>query len=152
MNNVTSSSRTDFNIMLIGVATSALFFIAAIRPSILENNMIFTLQLICAIPLLLSSTIASRRTADTKEPAVFDAYATYLSVLGYALIINAVGILVAIFANKWAAVIFFILNIAAPLVYSYLRVTVDKYSVSVRVLQDGFFILTIIVFGLAVVL
>ncbi|MEK7584250.1 MAG: hypothetical protein AAB490_03325 [Patescibacteria group bacterium] len=149
---MTSSSRTDFNIMLIGVATSALFFIAAIRPSILENNMVFTLQLICAIPLLLSSTIASRRTADTRKPEVFDAYATYLSVLGYALIINAVGILVAIFANRWAAVIFFTLNIITPLVYSYLRVTVDRYSLSVRVLQDSFFILIIIAFGLAVVL
>lgn len=145
-------ARIHFNFTLIAVATSSLFFIAAIRPNILRDSELFTLQLICSIPLLLTSAVAAKRSLVSKSAPVFWSYSRYLSIIGYAFIINAIGILVAVLTNWIVVTIFFTINIINPLLYSYLRISYDRNTVQDRIVRDGLFIILIIFLGLIVAL
>ena len=142
-----SQAWMTVNATMIGVSITSFFFIAVLNPGIFVANYLFTLQLTCAIPVLFSSTVAFKRSFISNQPDMFRNYAVFLYIVGYAFLINAIGILVAELTTTALAQIFFSINIMFPLIYSYFRIKYDKSDLRMRFIKDGVFIAIVLIFG-----
>ncbi len=140
-------TKININIALIGVATASLFFISGLRPDLIKDNLAFVVQLIAAIPILLSATLALSKSIAVKNYKPLVKYAGYAYSIGYAFILNAVGILVASLTYDYIAYLFFFICILNPVVYSYFLVKYENEPIKKRIKRDGLFILIIILLG-----
>jgi hypothetical protein len=138
------------NATMIGVSITSFFLIGAIKPDLLIANKFFTLQLICSIPILFSSTVAFKRSFLSRSPDKFRDYAVFLYIIGYAFLINSIGIFVADLTTTLIAQVFFAVNIIMPLIYSYYRIKYDKSDLRMRFIKDGVYISILVVLGVLV--
>ena len=139
--------RTKLSNVLIGVAISSLFFISAFNPEIFKTNVWFVSQLILSVPILLSAALFSSKIITAKNPFGVKIYSSLLFSVGYAFIMNAVGIIVSMLAGANIAPIFFGINILNALIYSGVMIVSEKQKFSHRLYKDAMFIITLIVGG-----
>ena len=140
--------RTKLINVLIGVAISSLFFISAFSPEIFKTNLLFVSQLILSIPILLSSSFFLSKTLTSINPIKLKNYSRTLFSIGYAFIINSIGIIVSILAGANIALLFFGVNILNALAYSLIMVKSENQSFSRRLFKDSIFIGVVILGGI----
>ncbi|MBU3941070.1 MAG: hypothetical protein KKH88_04040 [Nanoarchaeota archaeon] len=143
-----ASYRLAMNIRLIAVSFIVFIFILTTRPEILTEKLIFSFQLILAIPFILMSCMSLSKMGYSKRSDKWKGFSWFNFVIGYAFLLNAIGILIAIYVNLLLAVLFFSAIWILQIAYSILEVSYDKFAKWESVLKDGFFILLQIILGL----
>ncbi|MFA6073693.1 MAG: hypothetical protein WC758_06260 [Candidatus Woesearchaeota archaeon] len=138
----------DINLWMFSVAITIFIFILATNPAMLRSTLAFPIQITFAIPLFITSIFARSKLVRSKKTAMWDNYGTITFLLGYACIVNVIGILLAYFINLKIGLIFFLFSIFISLIYSVLDVIEDDYKWKRRVVKDLGFIILLIVGGI----
>jgi hypothetical protein len=147
INTQKSSTRISINIRLIAVAFTIFVFILATKTEILTASKIATLQLVLAIPFLLSSTFARSKLCYSNESKKWDNFGWFTFIVGYAFLINVVGILISIYVSLLFGIIFFVVNAGLTSIYSAIDLSHSKETIMKRIGRDFFFIILLIALG-----
>jgi len=142
------SSRLMINTRLIGVAITIFVLIITLRSEILTENKIITYELVLAIPFLLSSSLARSKLGYSSHPMKWNWLGWITYIIGYALLLNVVGIIVAFYLDVNLSILFFIVNWILCIVYSLIEISYKKERLKERLFKDSFFILLQLFLGL----
>jgi len=140
--------RLDINLWMFSVAITIFVFILATNPNILRATFALPIQITFAIPLFITSIFARSKLPHAKKPEMWETYGATTFLLGYAFIMNIIGILLATLINLQIGLIFFLFSIFISLFYSVLDVIEDDYKWKRRLVKDGAFILVLILGGI----
>jgi hypothetical protein len=140
--------RLDLNKTFLTICFSVFTFIIALNPDLLKENLFLSIELTLAIPLFLTSLFARSKLAYAEKTKLWENYGFITFVLGYAFLINIIGILLSLFINLNVGMLFFGMNIISPLIYSTLEVIENKSKLKSRIIKDLFFILLLIFGGI----
>ena len=125
INKEKTHSRLSINFTLLAVSFTIFTFIITRNPDLLQKNVLLTLQLVCAIPLLMASTLSRAKLIAHWEKKRFDKFAYITFLFAYAFIINVIGILLFSAISHLAGYIFFAINLITPLIYSGIEISYD---------------------------
>jgi len=95
----------------------------------------------------LSSTFARSKQIYSTKIKRWDNLAWFTFIIGYAFLINVVGILISLYVGLLFGTIFFIVNIILTSIYSIIYCSPNKKIIIKRLFRDLFFIVLIIVLG-----
>jgi hypothetical protein len=146
------SKKIDMELFLFSSIITVFVLIVTLKSSILVNNLFLTTQLVVSIPLLLNSVVSNITAQKGKDEESWKKHASFMFILGYAFLNNTIGIMIAMYVNKYLALIFFLINWLIMLSYSYLKVSLKHTQLIDRVKKDALFIGIQIVLGLIPVL
>jgi hypothetical protein len=141
-------SRISLNQALLSIVITFFVLIITLNSDYLKNHLFLTAQLIIAIPLLLSSTLSHITGQKKNNARIWVSYGSSLFIVGYAFLINVIGILIATEINVFLAVVFFIANWMLVIAYSYLKCSLNEATLKVRLKKDLLFIILQVLFGL----
>jgi hypothetical protein len=141
-------NRILINITLLGICFTLFTFIVVFNQDLLKENLFLTLQLVCAIPLFMTSLLAKVKASYMfgKNRWATLGFETYL--LAYAFLLNVVGIFLMLYVSYLAGIVFFIVNILSALTYSAVELSYDKSKFKERMMKDIYFILIIVLLGI----
>lgn len=148
INKSKSDSRVLINVTLLGICFTLFTFIVTIKPELLNRNIYLTLQLVCAIPILMNSIFTRSKLGYTIQAKKWNDLGFITFLLGYSFLVNVVGILLISLISFKVGIIYFIVNIFSAIVYSYVDISYDKSRLRERLWKDGAFILLIIILGI----
>jgi len=144
--NAKNSSKLKISTELIAVSFLIFIFILTVKPEILSTEKIVAAQMVLSIPFLLTSALI--RSKMTPRKMIRWEVLGYISfILGYAFLVNTVGILISLYA-LFIGILFFVVNWILVLTYSSVDISYHKSRIKSRFLKDGFFILVQIFLGL----
>ena len=146
------SKKIDMELFLFSTVITVFVLMVTLKSSILINNFFLTSQLVVAIPLFLNSVVSNITAQKGKDEKSWQKHASFMFLLGYAFLNNTIGILIAMYVNKYLAIIFFLINWLIMLSYSYLKVKLKHSLLKERIRKDAMFIIIQIVLGLLPVL
>lgn len=141
-------TRLAVNRSLLAVCFALFTFIIALNPDLLKQNAILTLQLVCSIPLLMTSILARAKSVYTPQRKRWKNFGFVSYLLGYSFLINVVGIFLISYVTLSAGIIFFGMNVILALAYSVMEVSYDSSRFLERLIKDLTFSLIIIFLGL----
>jgi len=136
------------NTSLIVVAFTAFALIVTLQSQILVAHNVLAMQLVLAIPLLLTSTMANSKLAYTRHETQWENLAWATFIFGYGFLLNVVGILMALLIGVLPASIFFLVIIFLTFLYSAVEISYNRNIISRRLTRDMIFILVLFVFGI----
>ncbi len=143
---VKAKVRLDINRTLLAIAFTVFGIIVSINPGLFRESILVPLQMTLAIPLFLSSIFARSKLAYSRMPKMWDDYGYVTFLMGYAFLMNVLGILLSMVISLKLSLIFFIFNFVASFSYSVLSVAESKEGIFPRVKKDLLFY-AILVFG-----
>lgn len=146
-----SQSRVNLNIFLLSVSITAFFLIVNLRQEFL-NNKLLLLQLVLAIPLFLTSIIANSKIAYKEKPVRWNRLGWLTFVVGYAFIINIIGIVIGNLISVTISLIFFGASWFLTVTKSLVDLSNDKTILKERIIKDSLFIALQLTCGVFVVL
>lgn len=146
-----ASSRIAINRTLIGVVIGVFFLTINLREELLFQK-VLALQLVLAIPLLLTSMFAYAKIGYRKKTKRWNTLGWITFIISYSFLLNIIGILLGDIIDKGLSVIFFISSWILIVIYSLVDISYDKNVITERIIKDGLFILITLVLGLLVVL
>lgn len=141
-----AKTRIDINMMLLSISFLLFTLIVTLNPSILSENIILTIELTLAIPLLITSSLARTKNISSVKKKIWDNFGFITFILGYSMLINVIGIFLNSIINIQISMIFFGINILMALLYSSIDIIENKEKLSSRLYKDILFIL-ILIFG-----
>lgn len=143
-----SNARILMNTSLIVVAFTAFALIVTLQSRILIEHQVLTMQLVLAIPLLLTSTLANSKLTYTKHAPKWETLGWSAFIFGYGFLINVVGILIFILVGVPFAMLFFAVNILLTFGYSAVEVSYNRKALARRLAKDLTFVLILFIFGM----
>ncbi len=146
-----SQSRIQLNIFLLTTAFTIFFIVISINKELLFYK-IFLIQLIFSIPLLLTSILAYAKIAYREKIKRWDKLGWISFIIGYAFLLNSIGILVGNIISTIISLIFFSVSWALTIIYSLVDISYEKNTWKERITKDSFFILLQVIFGVLPVL
>ncbi|MCK4635023.1 MAG: hypothetical protein KAT37_04065 [Candidatus Aenigmarchaeota archaeon] len=147
-----ATSRIAMNSRLIAVITAVFFLIINLKIEILTQNGLLALQLVLAIPFLFTSTLAYSKLGYRKETKRWNTLGWITFIIGYAFMLNTIGVLVGRYVDVLFGVLFFLANWILTIIYSLIDISYEKSVIKERLVKDSFFILIQIFFGLFILL
>jgi hypothetical protein len=142
-----SSSKLAITVRLIGVSFVIFVFIVTIRPQILFQDQLVTLQLILSIPFLLTAALSFSKLSYSPLSKEWDFMSWLTFLIGYTFLLNIVGIIVAASLSLTLAIIFFITNWILSLAYSYVDAKPDGRMSKKDIFKNIFFMLLQVFLG-----
>ncbi len=143
-----STARLQLVIRLIAVAFMMFIFIMTVRPEIFSENLFMVTQLVFAIPILLTAALAMSKMMYSHESLVWDNLAFVTFTVGFAFLMNVVGILIALYTNVMVAIAYFIMIWTLHVIYSMSYISYDKSAKKERLTKDFLFITVQFLLGL----
>jgi hypothetical protein len=141
-------NRILINITLLGICFTLFTFIIVFNESLLKENQLLTLQLVCAIPLFMTSLLAKVKASHVLGKNRWASLGFHTYLLAYAFLINVVGIFLILFVSNISGFVFFSINILSALIYSGIELSYGKSGIVERIRKDLEFILIIIFLGI----
>jgi hypothetical protein len=148
---VKAAARMNLNTFLLSTAIFAFFTTINLRKELLFQPLLL-IQLTLSIPLLLLSTLAYSKLGYREQTERWNLLGWVAFILGYAFILNVIGILVANAISTVLSVIFFVSSCGLALVYSAVDISYRKTVLRERVIKDLLFITVQVCLGLLVAL
>ena len=115
---------------------------------ILKSNLLLSLQLVLAIPILMSSALSNLKLVTLPHAKNINALAHISFLTGYSFLVNTIGLLLAFFLSPFTSILFFAANIIMALIYSFILTSYDKKDIKIRLMEDVYFFISIIFLGL----
>jgi hypothetical protein len=141
-----AEEQTKVSLSLLAMSLTTFVFIISANPKLLETS-IFTMQILIAIPCLLASVLGRMKLAKTSDVR-WEPFGYYYWIVGYACLINTIGIIVGFRFSQIGALLFFAANIIVPISYSWHASSIRPESLHERLRKDALFIALVIIFGL----
>lgn len=148
INQIKEDNRIRINVTLLGICFTLFTFLIAFNPPILKENIFLTLQLVCSIPLFMTSLLARTKASYTLGKSRWTNFGFITYIFAYAFLINVVGIFLISFISLLAGITFFGFNIVLALIYSALEISYDKSRLKERFFKDFIFILILVILGI----
>jgi hypothetical protein len=148
---VKSGSRITLNMFLLSTAIFAFFTTINLRRELLFQPVLLV-QLVISIPLLLTSTLAYAKVGYRERVERWATLGWVTFDLGYAAILNVIGIMVGNIISTTLAVVFFSVSCGLTLIYSAVDISYSGSVASERISKDLLFIVVQVAFGLLVAL
>lgn len=145
---INSNMHVEINNNLMIIAFTIFTFLIAINKEILKNDTLLALQLVSAIPLLMTASLIRIKITNSRKYKALEELGRIFFIVAYAFVINTVGILLSTFVSNPISMIFFGINIFAALLYSIIIISQEKGQFKKRLYKDTFFIITIVCLGL----
>jgi hypothetical protein len=142
------STRISINIRLIAVAFTIFIFILATKSEIMTSNKMVALEIVLSIPFLLSSIFSRSKLSYSNESKKWDNFGWFGFIVGYAFLINVVGILISTYISLLYGIVFFLVNGILTVTYTILDISQNKDKMATRILKDLFFILLLVILGI----
>jgi len=136
---VKAKLRLNINNTLLTVSFTIFALIVTLNPPLLKSSFIIPLQLTLSIPLLLTSIFARSKLAYANKPEMWNEYGFFTFLIGYAFLINVVGILLSISINPKFGLIFLSFNLVMAISYSIFEIIEKKEKLASRIKKDLFF-------------
>jgi O-antigen ligase len=146
-----ASNRVALNRSLLAIVISVFFLIVNVKEGLLLQQ-ILTFQLILAIPLFLTSILSYAKVSYKEEVKKWDLFGWVTFMLGYAFLLNIIGILVGNILGILMALLFFLFVWILLLIYSFIDISYNKKVIKERLAKDLLFILVQFFLGVLVVL
>ena len=146
-----ASTRVALNSGLLALVMGIFFLTINLKSELLSQEIV-VIQLVLSIPLFLTSTLAYSKVSYKKHPEKWDKLGWITFTLGYAFILNVVGILIGRMISILISMIFFASSWILALVYSFVHISYDRSKIKERIVKNTFFISVQLFFGLLVVL
>jgi len=121
VNKLKTETRNKLDIAFMTVCITAFTLIASLKPEILNENKLFTLQLVSAIPLFMCALFSRIKVAYKLYEKKWDTLAFFSFTLAYGFLINTLGILLSFFTVPLIFLTFFGLNIVLDLARSSIK-------------------------------
>ncbi|MCX6816234.1 MAG: hypothetical protein NT120_05295 [Candidatus Aenigmarchaeota archaeon] len=137
---------------LLMVAFVVLMLIATVSPSLFERSYMMAIEIALSIPFLASSAFVRVKMMGMPESAVLDRFSYVTFIIGYALIINTIGIMLSITVSSFVSILFLAMNVAIALAYSTALVTDHMEMAKQRFGRDLLFTIIIVVLGILMVI
>ena len=150
-NEFKASVRVTIASMLIGICFTVFALVWAFDRNVKLNHFIMS-QLIFAMPILYYSTTAYSKLGYKKNAGLWNKFAVVTFIIGYSLIINAIGIMIYVADLFINAILFFVLVWLLDIIYSICEIAEDRKNLRERIVKTGFFILATFGLGLFVIL
>ncbi len=147
-----NKSKLAINFSLLGISLTIFTFIIVQKPKLLGDNIFLTLQLVCAIPLLVSSIFSRSKFIYNQEKKRYSTFAYITFLLAYSFIINSIGMLLFSVISPLTSYLFFGINVISALIYSGVEISYDRKAIKERIIKDLIFIVLIVVLGILPVL
>jgi hypothetical protein len=146
-----AASRIALNTSLLSVAVGIFFLVVSLRSQLLVPEIVAA-QMVLPIPLLLTSILSYSKVGYKDRIERWDTLGWITFILGYALILNVIGILLAGYVGLRVSLIFFGGSWTMTVVYSMVDISYERTHLRERAVKDALFIGTQLVFGVMVVL
>ena len=142
-----ADNRARINLHLLGIAFTAFTLIVTLKPELLRDYTLLGLQLALSIPLFITSTLCRVNQFSKESNKHWNnlAYITFL--LAYSMLVNVLGILLALFVSIGLSMLFFVMNVLLAMLYSYFGVRFNRAELKSRLYKDIFFIIILILLG-----
>ena len=148
---IKATSRISLNTALLSIAIGVFFLTINIRQELLYQKILLA-QLVVSIPLFLTSILAYSKVGYRRKIEKWNMLGWITFILGYAFILNVIGILIGKFISIDISIVFFASSCILTLTYSYIEISYNKLAIKERIIKDSIFIATQLIFGLLVVL
>ncbi|MFA7708902.1 MAG: hypothetical protein WCX82_02090 [archaeon] len=148
----TSSNKLVNNVSFLAIAITLFTFIITFNATVLKTNDFLAIQLVCSIPILISSCFTSTKLGYTKRIFAWKNYNYILFTFGNILLINSIGILIAELVSLKIGLIYFIVNILVIIIYSVIRIHFENPNIKTRLYKDTLALGLIIIFGILPIL
>ena len=148
VNKTKEDNRIKMNVMLLGICFTMFTFLIAFNAELLKQNIFLTLQLVCSIPLFMTSLLARSKASYTLGRSRWTNFGFITYLLAYSFLINVVGIFLISFISVQIGIIFFILNMVLAVTYSFMEVSYDKLRIAERFVKDLVFVLILVLLGI----
>lgn len=146
-----ASSRISLNRSLLAMVVGVFFMTINLRPEILFQK-VLAFQLILAMPLFVTSILAYSKMGYKSKIKNWNTLGWVTFTMGYACLLNVVGILIGDIISVSLALMFFAITWIFIIIYAIVDITYDREKVRDRLFKDGLFVLIQIIFGVLVVL
>jgi len=146
-----ASNRISLNRVLLSIAIGAFFLTVNLNEELLFEK-ILVLQLVLSIPLLLTSTLAYSKVGYRRKFQKWNGMGWLTFALGYAFLLNVIGILLAKTSGITISIIFFASSWFLAIAYSLVDISYDRAVIRERIYKDLLFILVQVFLGLFVAL
>ena len=141
-----------WNMRLLGIVFTVFTLIVTIVPDLMRENPFLVYQLVLSIPFLAASSMIRMKQAAIDDPGRLDKYGHFTFLVGYASIINSIGIVLASAVSISAGVIFILANMIVAIMYSLILIAKCNESIWKRVRKDILFVVLLVAFGLLIIL
>lgn len=135
-----ATSRINLSLFLLTVSVTAFFLIINLKEELFYNK-ILLMQLILAIPLLLTSTLAYSKIGYRDKVERWDLLGWVTFTFGYAFGVNVIGILVGDIISVPLGLIFFAISWLLVIIYYFVDISYEKNTFRVSISKILLFIL-----------
>jgi len=146
-----SKAKAEINLWLLSIAFTLFALIISINPALIRDNIFLSLQLTLTIPTLIHSIFARTRTSFSAHKLWY-MYGYITFTIGYAFLMNVVGILLSKLVSTQTGFIFWGVNILLVIIVTILEFIGDKRKIKIRLIKDSFFLFILFVGGILPVL
>jgi hypothetical protein len=147
-----SNARILMNTCLLLIVFAILAFVATKNFDLLRFNNFLAIQLTLSIPFLMTSTLANSKLTYTLHEIHWDNFGWATYIIGYAFLLNSIGILLADMVGSFLALVFFAATVCLSLVYSAVEVSYNKNCMNRRLAKDLLFFIIIFLLGILPIL
>lgn len=141
------TTKISVGIALLGISFTVFALTLNLRPDLLKDEFL-ALQLVLAIPFLISSTLARVKMVHRIAESRWEIFGFGTFVLAYGFLINSIGILLSTIVSFTVTLLFFVINIISALVYSFIGISYDRTKLKERLLKDLIFVVIVIFLGI----
>ncbi len=140
--------RIDINLALLGIAFVLFTLVVTNSPELLKQNIFLATELTLVIPLLITSCSAKLKIITRSFNKAWRKLGFYTYLVGYAMLLNVIGIFLQIFVSINISLLFFGVNIFMALLYSVFEIVEKSDTFSSKWLKDLLFILLLVLGGI----
>ncbi len=143
-----SDTRNLIDATLLGISITFFGLIATIKPELLSQNPLFTLQLVLIIPFVVTGLL-SRIKEAAYERAKRWQWLTFASfTISYGFFINAVGLVLSFVTPLYISLIFFGVSMALTLLRASIVVSYVPSQLNSRVVREIIHVALIVFLGI----
>jgi hypothetical protein len=133
-----AKARQQLNTALLGISFTVFALVITLKPELIKDE-ILSIQLVLAIPLIISSIFARIRLSYAHSEKRWELFGYGTFIIAYSFLINTMGILLASVVSLTAALGFFAVNIVAAILYSAIEISYSRKEILERVVKDAVF-------------
>lgn len=142
-----ADTRNLIDVTLLGICITLFGLVATIKTEMLSQNVLFTLQLVLAVPFLICGMLARIKEATYSDSFRWRRLSFISFTLAYGFFINSIGLVLAFTTPVYIALIFFGVNTLLTLVRAGIVVSYSPGRLKSRIIREIAHIALIVFLG-----
>lgn len=143
-----ADTRNLIDVTLLVICVTLFGLVATIKPDILSDNPLFTLQLVLAIPFFVCGLLSRIKDAAYGNFSRWKSLSFVSFTLAYGFFINSTGLLLSFVTPLYVVLTFFVVNTLLTLVRAGIVVSYSPNKLKSRVFREIVHILLVVLLGI----